>query len=233
MILLRTRFFFITGMLLFAGALFPACSQDINKPKRTLLWTLDWSPDDKYIAFGGDDSLLWVYDVAAMKMYKTIPMRNMVRKVAWSPDGKLLLVSTRDGAQILDIENNKRIYLPGTGSARGMDWKPDGTLVATITNQVMVWNLSGELVRTLRKEHKKSLFSVDWHPSKDLIVSSGDEIRIFDLSGKQLNMIKHREEPTGVLTVQWHPSGEFFASGDYGHDNIESIIQFWKEDGTL
>jgi WD40 repeat protein len=218
---------------MFAEANLPACSQHTAKPKGVTVWTLDWSPDDKYIAYGGDDSMLWIYNAATMSMYKTLHMTNYVRKVAWSPDGKLLLVSTNDGAQILDIETDKHVYLPGTGGARGMVWRRDGTMMATVTNQVMVWNLKGELVQTLRKEHAKTLFSVDWHPFNDTIVSSGDEIRIFDLTGKQLKMIKHRPEPTGILCVKWHPSGEFFATGDYGHEDVESIIQYWKPDGTL
>ena len=35
--------------------------------------------------------------------------------------------------------------------------------------------------------------------------------------------------------MQWNPDGKFFASGDYGSDaeNIESLLQFWGEDGNL
>ena len=56
-----------------------------------------------------------------------------------------------------------------------------------------------------------------------------------DTMGTTLKVIRHRKEQTGVLTINWHPSGEFFATGDYGHDKegIKSIIQFWKPDGTL
>ena len=43
-----------------------------------------------------------------------------------------------------------------------------------------------------------------------------------------------REQYTGILTVKWHPSGKFFASGDYGHEKEgkPTLLQYWKEDGT-
>jgi WD40 repeat protein len=50
-----------------------------------------------------------------------------------------------------------------------------------------------------------------------------------------LQNIKHRNEETIILAVQWHPGGTFFATGDYGHkeEGIESLLQFWNEDGVL
>jgi WD40 repeat protein len=35
--------------------------------------------------------------------------------------------------------------------------------------------------------------------------------------------------------VKWHPSGDFFVTGDYGHpkEGIPVLLQFWKSDGTL
>src|SRR5688572_7202693 len=67
------------------------------------------------------------------------------------------------------------------------------------------------------------------------MVTSSDEIILFDTAGNQLKLINHRKEQTGILTVRWHPSGEFFASGDYGHENEgkPTLLQFWKADGTL
>ena len=87
----------------------------------------------------------------------------------------------------------------------------------------------------IKKEDNNSYFSIGWHPGKNIIAVSGDDIRIMDTMGTTLKVIRHRKEQTGVLTINWHPSGEFFATGDYGHykEGIKSIIQFWKPDGTL
>jgi WD40 repeat protein len=48
-------------------------------------------------------------------------------------------------------------------------------------------------------------------------------------------MIMHRKEHTGVLSVAWHPQGDFLASGDYGHDGegIPTLLQFWNNKGGL
>lgn len=70
----------------------------------------------------------------------------------------------------------------------------------------------------------------------DLIATGTDEIILFDTSGTQLSFIDHRKQyNTGVLTVRWHPSGEFFAVGDYGHagEGIPTNLHFRKKDGSL
>ncbi|MDX2154371.1 MAG: hypothetical protein SFV54_26760 [Bryobacteraceae bacterium] len=222
----------LAAVLLAAAA--PHSSAQTGSPeKRTLIWTLDWSPDDRYIAFGGDDRLLWIYDATRMAMHKTVPMAEMIRKVAWSPDGRSLLVSTRSGTQILDIENDGRIDLPDTAGARGLAWSPDGSTLATGTNRTKVWTRQGKLLATLQKADNKSLFSLAWHPRIDRIVTTGDEVIVYDVSGKQLSQFRHRPAKTGILTATWHPSGDFFVTGDYGHDQVASILQFWKPDGTL
>ncbi|NJM90681.1 MAG: hypothetical protein HC847_29760 [Hydrococcus sp. RU_2_2] len=76
---------------------------------------------------------------------------------------------------------------------------------------------------------------MDWHPNKNIIVVSGDDIRIVDTTGTTLKVIRHREENNGVLSVRWHPSGNFFVTGDYGHhhEGVETLLQFWREDGSL
>ncbi|MFZ6023394.1 MAG: hypothetical protein ACOYVG_02950 [Bacteroidota bacterium] len=52
---------------------------------------------------------------------------------------------------------------------------------------------------------------------------------------KKIVTLKHREEPTGILSVEWHPSGNFFVSGDYGHDGeaVHSLLQYWTPEGKL
>jgi len=208
--------------------------------KKTLLWTTDWSADDKNIAVGGDDSILNIYSGENLKLIKSYEVNSMIRQVKWHPAyNNLIAVATNDDKSILlDIETNDRIVLRGMKyGARGIGWNFNGELLATADNEgsLKIWDLKGHLIKTMEKEDQNSYFSLDWHPQKNILAVSGDDIRIFDTSGITLQVIKHRKENTGVLTIRWHPSGDFFAIGDYGHEKegVKSIIQFWNTDGTL
>ncbi len=213
-------------------------NKPINGGAETLLWTADWSADDKKIAVGGDDSLLKIYDSKNLKLLKAYQLKSMIRQVSWHPANNFLAIATNDGVSILNTETEKFITLNGTtNGARGIDWNFNGQLLAAADNDglVKIWDSTGNLLRTIKKEDNNSYFSISWHPSKNIIAVSGDDIRIMDTLGVTLKVIKHRKENTGILTICWHPSGDFFATGDYGHDKegVKSIIQFWKPDGTL
>lgn len=67
-----------------------------------------------------------------------------------------------------------------------------------------------------------------------MLVVGGDDIRIIDIKTRSTRTIKHLKESTGILTFAWHPSGDFFASGDYGHhgEGIPSLIQVWDRSGN-
>ncbi len=65
----------------------PACGQSLRTQERssihknkTLLWTIDWSADDKLIATGGDDSLFQIYDGTFFKPVMNLKMNGMIRQ---------------------------------------------------------------------------------------------------------------------------------------------------------
>jgi WD40 repeat protein len=201
------------------------------------IWTIDWRFDDKLYALGGDDKHLRIYSAGNMKLFKMYRFSEMIRYVSWHPEKKNLLAVTTWGNRngILNIENDEFIPLSIPHGARAVDWNFNGELLAAADNVglISIWNQQGKLLRSIKKQDKNSYFSMDWHPRENLIVVSGDDIRIVDTTGNALRVIKHREENTGVLSVRWHPSGNFFVSGDYGNSNVKTILQFWKADGTL
>jgi WD40 repeat protein len=214
-------------------------NKKINAVAQTLLWAADWSADEKRIAVGGDDSLLKFYDCNNLKLLKCYQLKSMIRQVCWHPVNNILAIATNDDeVSILNTETEKLIKLNGiSNGARGIDWNFNGQMLATADNDglVKIWDSTGILLRAIKKEDNNSYFSISWHPNKNIIAVSGDDIRIMDTLGVTLKVIKHRKENTGILTIAWHPSGDFFATGDYGHEKegIKSIIQFWKPDGTL
>jgi WD40 repeat protein len=206
-----------------------------NIPKANGLWTAAWSHDDKYFAFGGDDSILYIYSASTYELYRSYKLKSMIRGVSWHPKQNVLAVANMKEVQLLDLENNSVKTINGVPGGRGIDWNYNGELLGLADGYgvVQIINKEGKLIRSIKKHNNNSYLSLDWHPSKNMLVTSSDEIILFDTSGKQLKFINHRKDPTGVLTVQFHPSGNFFASGDYGHDVVKTLLQFWNEEGKL
>jgi WD40 repeat protein len=202
------------------------------------VWTLDWSPDDRFFALGGDDSTLAIYNTGDYSLYRSLKLPAMIKCLRWHPREKLLAIATNKDVSLLEMATNQLRTLPGLSTGgRGLSWNYTGELLALADGRgvVQILTKEGALVRSIKKHNNHSYLAVDFHPSKNILVASSDEILVFDTSGRQLSFITHRNEPTGVLSVRWHPSGTFFASGDYGHhgEGVESLLQFWKEDGTL
>lgn len=210
-------------------------NQVVQGPKH--IWTIEWSYDGKFIAVGGDDSTIWIFNGADYKLYRSFKTNSMVKCMSWHPKENLLAISNMKGVQFLDMSTEKLKEAEEIkAGGRGIGWNFSGELLALADGYgvVQVMNKEGKILRSIRKHNRKSYLSLDWHPSKNIIVTGGDEIILFDTSGRQLNLITVREQYTGILSVKWHPSGEFFASGDYGHEKEgkPTLLQFWKPDGT-
>lgn len=206
--------------------------------KGPVLWTIDWSPDGKYFAIGGDDRLLRIYTATNFKLLNRYKFATAVQCLDWNQNGKLLAIALDDNpVQILNIETGQFIQLQKTTGSRALAWNNNGAMLATgdYDGLLYIWNKEGRLLKTIKKDNTRTYLSVDWHPKKNIILTGSDKIRLFDTSGNLLQSVKHRSVETVILTVKWHPGGAFFAIGDYGHkeEGIESLLQFWKEDGTL
>jgi WD40 repeat protein len=222
---------------------FISCAQEIKAPlanasgKPRFIWTTEWSSDGKYIAVGGDDSTIWVYDGKNYNLLKAFKSNSAVKGLRWHPKEHLLAIANMKGVQMLNLDTETITTFANirTGG-RAIGWNYTGELIGLADGRgmVQIMDKNGKILRSIPKNDNNSYLSIDWHPSKNIIVTGGDEIILLDTSGRQLNAFKVREQYTGILTVKWHPSGEFFASGDYGHEKEgkPTLLQYWKEDGT-
>ncbi|HYE55222.1 MAG TPA: hypothetical protein VD996_10275 [Chitinophagaceae bacterium] len=224
-------------MLLIPSLIFCLALAGNKAPAPSGVWAAEWSLNGRYIALGGDDSTIWLYNGHDYQLIRSFKSNSMARGLSWHPAEHLLAIATMKGVQLLDVSTQTLTNIPNlqTGG-RGIGWNYNGQLLALAdaAGQVQIMNRQGNILRTIKKHDNNSYLALDWHPTKNILVTGGDEIMLFDTTGKQLKMIKHRKEPTGILSVKWHPSGTFFASGDYGHEKegMPTLLQFWKEDGT-
>jgi WD40 repeat protein len=207
-------------------------------PKPDGVWTAEWKPDGSILTLSGDDSTLWIYDGKDLRLSKTVSVGVMVLGLAWHPQKPLLAIATRNGVQFWNPDTGILTEATGFSSGgRGIGWNYDGSLLALADGNgvVQIADADGKVIRSIPKEDRNSYLTMHWHPFKNLILTGGDDLRIWDTAGHALNIFRHRKEFTGILSVRWHPSGNFFAVGDYGHEKegMPTVLQFWKADGTL
>ncbi|WP_053971753.1 WD40 repeat domain-containing protein [Mangrovimonas sp. ST2L15] len=204
-----------------------------------LLWTVNWSSDGRYIATGGNQDTLRLFLGKNFKREKNYPLTNTITKLKWHPKDKKLAVSTQistDKAKIIDLENNAIIVLDSISKdgARGIGWNFDGKLLAVGDNEGMltIFDKKGNIIKKIDVK-QKSITGLSWHPKKNTIVTVGSQIGIYDYENDNLFNIKPRNQEVLMLCIDWHPSGEFFVTGDYGdfEKNYPPLLQFWSANG--
>ncbi|UJH68978.1 WD40 repeat domain-containing protein [Allomuricauda sp. SCSIO 65647] len=211
------------------------------KPKENneTLWTIAWSPDAKYLATGGDHDELKIFETKTFKLIKTFPVKGVqLSRIKWHPTKNMLAVITQSKtfkAKILHIEEGKWTDLEGLKSGfRALDWNSDGNLLAVseLEDSVSIFSANGAFVSRFKAD-PKGVAGLDWHPFGDILVTVGTHIGVYTKNGDTLNTFQPRTVETFMLCVEWHPSGDFFAIGDYGDlENAENkLVQFWNSEG--
>lgn len=223
------RFYFLTFLILAEITSYAQGTFD------QIYWSARWSPNGKYLAVGACEEIL-IFDGQTLEYLKKYHDDAHVERVRWHPRKPLLAVAdTGPHTRLIDVETDQTVYLRGNGAnpSRAVAWNHEGTLVAVADYEgvITVWDIQGQLVRSIPKETSKGYVALDWHPARNEIIALSESIRIYDLEGNLVKKDRHREEEVLMLCVEWHPSGEFFAIGDYGdHDKpYPPLLQFWNE----
>lgn len=207
---------------------------------RSVLWSANWSIDNKYIVVGGGDGKIRLFSGESFHLLKIIDNGSAIQRMSWHPHYNILAVAATDnGSKIIDLEKDLIVYLKGDKNygGRAIAWNSTGDLLAyaDYEGEITIWNKEGELIRTIKKGNTVSNVAIDWHPSKDELVVLSDSVRIYNTSGTLLNRFEHRKENVMLLCVKWHPSDDFLVIGDYGDNDYgyKPLLQFWKPNGQL
>ncbi len=123
------------------------------------VYTLQWSPNGKCLAFGGSGNEIYVYNVEThSRSLFCKGHQDSIRCVAWSPDGFLIASTSKDGTiRIWDTRTGKELeqfYCPDAYALRVV-WSPDGAFLASshLDDSFRLWD-----TRHLLPSHTFTIF---------------------------------------------------------------------------
>lgn len=206
------------------------------------IWSLDWSPDGKFIACGNATGLLRIYRSDNLELVKILTgFTSTINGIDWSPDGKKIVGSgPYDDPRVIiwNLENQSQTIIEDhKGQVRSVQWSPKGTYFASTSHDgtIRIWTPEGGFVKKFEGADFGCV-GIDWLNEATLAASCWDNtIRTYNISDNEGLVIEngnHRRK--AVLSIDWHPNGKILATGDYGNpgDSLHTV-KFWTNKGEL
>jgi WD40 repeat protein len=200
------------------------CEINPHLPARTSAW----SPDGQYLAVGGDNTLVIIYETETWEIVKILfGHEGSVLTMAWSPDARYIasgsgtdkvamnnipenLIKIWDFEQGIAIQNL-------TGHRDGimeLRWSSDQSRLVSASDDkfIKLWNTTNWDNYLNLTGHTIGVLSLDWSPNETLLVSGSRDykVRVWNTTtGEELG---RWAAPNCVRSVDWHPYENIIAA---------------------
>ncbi|MBD1911359.1 MULTISPECIES: DnaJ domain-containing protein [unclassified Leptolyngbya] len=194
------------------------------------------SPDGRVLAVGGQDQLIWLWNLKQKNVFGTFAGHSGTPlALAYSSDGQLLASGGEDCMVKLwhpKTGNLIRTLVGHGGWVTAVAFTRDRhTLIsASQDGTLQLWNLSqGERRQTLR-DHRACIWAMQLSSDSALLYSAGEDATVMVHHGKTGELLRSfgQQEAT-IRAIALSPDGRTLATG-----NTDGLVHLWKvADGHL
>jgi len=202
----------------------------------SLISSVSFSPDGKYIASGNDDNTIKLWRLKDGKLISIFKGHSdCVKSVSFSPVGRYIVSGSSDNTiKLWDVKNQALITTIEDYSCYvvSVSLSPDGRYIASGNSDkaINLWNAKdGTLIRIFNKEHLHWISSLSFSPNGFIASGSYDNsIKLWNVKDGTLFRTFNGHSDY-VYSVNFSPDGRYIASGSRDH-----TIKLWDvENNTL
>lgn len=195
--------------------------------------SLAFSGNGQYLAVGTDDRLVKIWDIQAERMVRSVP-GHLGRIVSLSWNDQLLSSGARDSlinTHDVRLANSRIFTFEGhTNEVCGLKWSPDGTQLASGSNDnaLNVWTLASPSPLFKFDQHNAAVKAISWCPwQRNLLASGGGTadktIKLWNTStGSCLHSVDTKSQ---VCSLQWSKNVKELVSS---HGFSQNQLSIWK-----
>jgi len=161
---------------------------------------LDWHPSQDIIVAVGEKITLYDLSLDSLRHIKHRENDVLMLCVEWHPSGELFVTGdygdfqynyppylqfwSANGEKLKTVEKSKAEY-------RNLKWSKDGTLLATASEKLRLWDRNGDLV--LEKSVPNLLWGIDWNRDDSEMVTTDEKglIHIWDRNLNKIDELKY------------------------------------------
>lgn len=186
-----------------------------------IVFTVDWSPDARFVAGASRDNTAVILDAATGSLVHRLTGHTaFLRGLDFHPDGQYLATSSNDGTvRLWDVESGRplRVISDFEGDVYTVEFNHDGTrlITSSINGRATIWNTSDWTVERELTGLTEKILWAGFFPdgSRAFAVSTDRNAAIFDVgTGEILHLLANVTSYLHYGSVS--PDGRMVATGD-------------------